>query len=51
MSQKFVPMSSIENGAALVEVMPWHRKGDKPIPEPMLTQFTDAYKQHYGEMS
>ena len=46
MSQKFVPMSSIENGAALVQVMPWHRTGDKPIPEPMLTQFTDAYMQH-----
>ena len=23
--------------------MAWHRKVDKPLPEPMLTQFTDIY--------
>ena len=23
--------------------MAWRRTGDKPLPEPMMTQFTDAY--------
>ena len=25
-----------------VQVMTWHHKGDKPLPEPMMTQFTDT---------
>ena len=43
---KFVPMSSIANKAALVQVMAWHLTGDKPLPEPMMTQFTDANMLH-----
>ena len=27
----------------LVQVMAWRRTGKKSLPEPMLTQFTDAY--------
>ena len=42
-SLKFVPMSPIDNKPALVQVMAWRRTGDKPLLEPMLTQFTDAY--------
>ena len=42
-SLKFVPRSPIDNKPALVQVMAWHRTGGKPLPEPMLTQFTDAY--------
>ena len=45
-SLKFVPSSPIDNEAALVHVMAWCRTGDKPLPESMLTQFTDAYKLH-----
>ena len=45
-SLKFVPWSPIDNKAALVQVMAWHQRGDKPLPEPMVTQFTDAYMQH-----
>ena len=30
--------------------MAWHRADDKTLPEPVLTQFTDAYMQHYGEI-
>ena len=45
-SLKFVPKTSIDNKAALVQVMAWRRVGDKPLPEPMLIQFTDAYMQH-----
>ena len=45
-SLKFVPMSPIYNKPALVQVRAWRRTGDKPLPEPMLTQFTDAYMRH-----
>ena len=30
--------------------MALRRIGDKPLSEPMLTRFTDAYKRHLGEM-
>ena len=50
-SLKFVPWSPIDNKPALVQVMAWRRTGDKPLPEPMLIQFTDAYMRHQGEMS
>ena len=45
-SLKFVPKGPIDNKRALVQVMAWRRTGDKPLPEPMLTQFTDAYMRH-----
>ena len=45
-SLQFVPVSPIDNKPALVQVMAWRRTGDKPLPEPMLTQFTDAYMRH-----
>ena len=45
-SVKFVRRSPTDNKPALVKVMAWHRTGNKPLPEPMLTQFTDAYMQH-----
>ena len=43
---KFVPKSPIDKKSALVRVMAWRRTGDKPLPEPLLTQFTDAYMRH-----
>ena len=45
-SPKFVRKGPIDNRATLVQVMAGHRTGDKPLPEPMLTQFTDAYMWH-----
>ena len=42
-SMKFVPRSPIDNKTALVQVMACRRTGDKPLPELMLAQFTDAY--------
>ena len=42
-SLTFVPKNLVYNRSALVQVMAWHWTGDKPISEPMLTQFTDAY--------
>ena len=48
---KFVPKGAIDNESVLVQVMAWRRKGDKPLPEPILTQFTDAYMRHQRKMS
>ena len=45
-SLKFVPRSPVENKPALVQAMAWRRIGDKPLPEPMMAQFTDAYMRH-----
>ena len=42
----FFPRSPIDNKPALVQVMAWRRIGDKPLPEPMMAQFTDAYMWH-----
>ena len=41
-SMKFVPTGPIDNNPALVQIMAWHRIGDKLLFEPMLTRFTDA---------
>ena len=35
-----------DNNPALVQIMGWGWIGDKPLSEPMLTWFTDAYMQH-----
>ena len=45
-SSKLVPRGPIDNKPALVQVMVWRRTGDKPLPEPMMAQFTDAYMRH-----
>ena len=50
-SLKFVPMSPNDNKPALVQAMAWRRTGDNPLPEPMMTQFLDAYMRHKGDMS
>ena len=50
-SLKYIPKGSINNKWSLVQVMAWHRTGDKPLPEPVLTHFTDAYMHHQGEMN
>ena len=45
-SLNFVPKSQINNIPALFKIMAWHRVGDKPLSETMLTRFTDAYMRH-----
>ena len=45
-SLKFIPSGPISNIPALVEIMPWRQTGDKPLSEPMLTPFIDAYMRH-----
>ena len=39
---KFVAKGLIYK-SALVQVMAWCRTGTKPLPDPMMTQFTDKY--------
>ena len=41
-----IPVSPIDNQPALVQVMTWGRTGNKPLPEPLMTQFIDAYMRH-----
>ena len=41
-SRKLVPKSPIGNKPVLVQVVAWCGTGNKPLPEPMLTQFADA---------
>ena len=50
-SLKFVPKGPINNIPALVQIMAWCRIGDKPLSEPMMAQFNDAYMRHSASMS
>ena len=43
---KFLPKTPINNNSTLVQVMFWRRIGDKPLPEPMMTQVNDACMCH-----
>ena len=43
---KVYSQGSIDYKSTLVQVVAWHRTGEKPLPESMLTQFTDAYIRH-----
>ena len=43
---QFVSKGAIDNNPALVQVMAWRLFGAKPLTEPMLIQFTDAYIRH-----
>ena len=45
-SLNVVPKGPIDNKRALIQVMALCRIGDKPLLEPMETQFTDAYMWH-----
>ena len=40
---KCVPNGPTDDKPAVVQVVAWHRIYDKPLPEPMLTQLTEAY--------
>ena len=50
-SLKLVLKGPIDNNPALVQIMAWRWIGDKPLSDPMLTQFTDKYMWHQGEMT
>ena len=47
-SQTFVLKGPTDNKSVLVQIMAWCQTGSKPLFEPMLTQFTDAYMRYQG---
>ena len=46
-SLKFIPRGSNDNKSALFQVMAWCWTSDKPLPQQMLTQFTDTEKEKH----
>ena len=38
-----IPREPINNTTALVQIMAWHRIGDKSLSEQIVAQFTDPY--------
>ena len=44
-SLQFVPMGLINNIPALVQMMAWHRPGDKPLSEAMMVSLTTHMRQ------
>ena len=48
-SLKFVPKGPIDNKSALIQVMALHSIGNKPLPKPMLNEFTDVYVALRGD--
>ena len=41
----------IDNKSWLIQEMAWRRMGNKPLPEPIMTRFTDAYLRHSYSLS
>ena len=47
-SLKFVPHSSINDKSVMIQIMAWCQTGDRPLPEQMKTDFSDAYIHYSG---
>ena len=50
-SLKYVPMGPINNNPALVQIMAWRQRGDKPLSEPVMVYFGNAYIHLSASMS
>ena len=50
-SLKFVPKGPINKIPTLVQIMAWCWSGTKPLSEPMMVKFNDAYMRHSASMS
>ena len=50
-SLKFIPKGTTKNIPALFQTMAWRRPGDKPLSEPMMAYFADAYMLRSVSMS
>ena len=48
-SLKFAPRGPIDNKSSLVQVMALCQTDNKPLPEPMMTQFIDIYATLGGD--
>ena len=44
---KFIHKDLIDDKSSLVQVMAWHLTGAKPLPESVMTQFTNEYMHHW----
>ena len=44
--KQFLPKFPVDNNPVLVKIMVWRRIDDKPLSEPILIRFTDAYMRH-----
>ena len=44
MSFKYISCGLVDNMLAVVQIMAWHRPGDKPLPEPMLVSLLRTSK-------
>ena len=42
-SLKFVPWGPLNNIPSMVQIMAWHRPGDKPLSEPIMASLRDTY--------
>ena len=47
---EFVSKCPIDIHLAFVQVMAWRQTGEKPLPNLMKTQFTDAYMRYLASM-
>ena len=36
----------MDNKSVLVQIMAWHQIGDKPLSEPTMAHFTEAFMRH-----
>ena len=50
-SLKLVPMGPIDYMLTLAQIMAWHWTCDKPLSEPIMAGFTDAYMHDSASMS
>ena len=48
---KFVPGGSIKHIPALLYMLAWRRTGGKPLSEPVMVYFDDAYMGHFVWMN
>ena len=51
LSLKYVPNGLIDNIAALVQKVAWHRTDDNPLSEAMMVCFAYAYVRHSAAVS
>ena len=49
-SLEYVPQSLIDNEPASIKIVDCRRTIDKPLSEPMMVQFIDAYMRHFASM-
>ena len=48
---EFVPNGPVNKPPTLVQLMAWHRRGDKQLLELMMAKVTDAYLQYPASMT